>query len=81
VSDDPTAPVRPAPTIPSAIQRTDELIDYAEGRDLAKRLGCADFMEISAKHSTNVDEAFYSLVREIRKYDKVFPSRVDFEGG
>jgi len=40
-----------------------------EGRDLAKHLGCV-FMETSAKQSINVDEAFYSVVREIRKYNK-----------
>jgi len=40
-----------------------------EGRDLAKHLGCI-FMETSAKQPINVDEAFYSVVREIRKYNK-----------
>ena len=45
-----------------------------EGRDLAKHLGCI-FMETSAKQPINVDEAFYSVVREIRKYNKV---RVSF---
>ena len=39
----------------------------AEGRKLAKQLGCG-FIEASAKHRTNVDEAFSNLVREIRKY-------------
>lgn len=43
---------------------------HAEGRDLAKHLGCI-FMETSAKQPINVDEAFYSVVREIRKYNKV----------
>lgn len=47
-----------------------------EGRDLAKHLGCI-FMETSAKQPINVDEAFYSVVREIRKYNKV---RVSFGG-
>jgi len=28
-------------------------------------------METSAKQPINVDEAFYSVVREIRKYNKV----------
>jgi GTPase KRas protein len=40
-----------------------------EGRDFAKQLGCG-FMETSAKDRINVDEAFSSLVREIRKYNK-----------
>jgi hypothetical protein len=42
----------------------------AEGRDLAKFLGCR-FIETSAKQRINVDEAFSNLVREIRKYNKV----------
>ena len=65
----------------SAIRCMDGLIGYAEGRDLAKHLGCAGFMETSAKYSTNVDEAFHSLIREIRKHDKVCLSRVRFERG
>ena len=64
-------PARPTSTIPFV--GLDGLIDYAEGRDLAMRLGCAGSMETSAKHSTNVDEAFYSLVREIRKHVRVSP--------
>ena len=39
----------------------------AEGRELAKQLGCG-FIETSAKLGTNVDEPFSYLVREIRKY-------------
>lgn len=42
----------------------------AEGRDLAKHFGCK-FIETSAKQRINVDEAFCSLVREIRRYNKV----------
>jgi hypothetical protein len=49
----------------------DGLIDDAEGRDLAKHLGCTNFMETSAKQPINVDEVFYSLVREIKKSAKV----------
>lgn len=45
-------------------------ITIAEGRDLAKHLGCR-FIETSAKQRINVDEAFSNLVREIRKYNKV----------
>jgi GTPase KRas protein len=40
-----------------------------EGRDLAKHFGCR-YIETSAKQRTNVDEAFYGLVREIRRYNK-----------
>ena len=42
----------------------------SEGRDLAKHFGCK-FIETSAKQRINVDEAFSTLVREIRKYNKV----------
>lgn len=41
-----------------------------EGRDLAKHFNCK-FIETSAKHRLNVDEAFSNLVREIRKYNRV----------
>lgn len=47
-----------------------DVLCFIEGRDLAKHLGCI-FMETSAKQPINVDEAFYSVVREIRKYNKV----------
>ena len=40
-----------------------------EGRDLAKSFGCR-YIEASAKQRVNVDESFYSLVREIRRYNK-----------
>ncbi|GJJ08651.1 hypothetical protein Clacol_002870 [Clathrus columnatus] len=40
-----------------------------EGRDLAKFIN-SPFVETSAKQRINVDEAFYTLVREIRKYNK-----------
>lgn len=39
-----------------------------EGRDLAKGFHCP-FMETSAKKRTNVDETFFALVREIRKFN------------
>ncbi|CAG8774490.1 6507_t:CDS:2, partial [Cetraspora pellucida] len=40
-----------------------------EGRELAKNFNCR-FIETSAKQRINVDEAFYNLVREIRRYNK-----------
>jgi len=40
-----------------------------EGRELAKSFNCR-FIETSAKQRINVDEAFYNLVREIRRYNK-----------
>lgn len=46
------------------------LITLKEGRDLANRLGC-QFIESSAKERINVDEAFYGLVKVIRRHNKV----------
>ena len=43
---------------------------FTEGRDLAKHFNCK-FIETSAKQRINVDEAFSTLVREIRRYNKV----------
>lgn len=44
-------------------------VSTQEGRDLAKQFGCK-FIETSAKSKYNVDEAFFSLVREIRRFNK-----------
>eukprot|EP01132_Coremiostelium_polycephalum_P010389 gene10389-12760_t len=41
-------------------------VTISEGQDLAKSFNCP-FMETSAKSRINVEESFYSLVREIRK--------------
>ena len=43
-------------------------VPVAEGRELAKQLG-APFLETSAKARINVEEAFYEVVREIRKFN------------
>lgn len=40
-----------------------------EGRELSKHFGCR-FIETSAKQRINVDEAFYNLVREIRRFNR-----------
>ncbi|OMJ19944.1 Ras-like protein 1 [Smittium culicis] len=45
-------------------------VSTQEGKDMAKNFGCP-FLETSAKTRTNVDEAFFVLVREIRRYNKV----------
>ena len=42
---------------------------FTEGRDLAKSFGCT-FIETSAKQRINVDEAFYHVVRDIRRFNK-----------
>lgn len=44
-------------------------ITTAEGQDLAKSFGCP-FYETSAKARINVEDSFYQLVREIRKYNQ-----------
>jgi GTPase KRas protein len=44
-------------------------VSSQEGRDLAKAFGCT-FIETSAKQRINVDEAFYNVVREIRRFNK-----------
>ena len=43
-------------------------VTAVEGKDLAKSFGCP-FFETSAKARINVEESFYGLVREIRKYN------------
>ena len=44
-----------------------------EGENLARQFGCA-FIETSAKSRINVDNAFYNIVREIRRYNKEMSS-------
>jgi len=44
-------------------------VSQQEGRELAQHFNCK-FIETSAKSRINVDEAFYNLVREIRRYNK-----------
>lgn len=41
-------------------------VSIQEGQDLARELGCM-FVQASAKDSTNVEKAFYDLVRDIRE--------------
>ena len=45
----------------------------AEGEALARSMSCK-FIETSAKTRTNVDNAFYDIVREIRRYNKEMSS-------
>ncbi|KAI7105883.1 Ras-like [Hortaea werneckii] len=44
-------------------------VSTEEGKELARSFGCK-FIETSAKSRINVDNAFYDIVREIRKYNK-----------
>ncbi|KAI8062816.1 ras family-domain-containing protein [Gilbertella persicaria] len=44
-------------------------VSSQEGKDLALEYGC-QFVETSAKMRINVDEAFYEVVRDIRRYNK-----------
>jgi len=53
-------------------------VGMSEGRDLAKHF-CCKFIETSAKQRINVDEAFSTLVREIRQYNK--DQRTERPGG
>lgn len=42
---------------------------FPEGAALAQSMNCR-FIETSAKTRTNVETAFYDIVREIRRYNK-----------
>ena len=56
----------------SAFQHT-FLTPPSEGQNLARQFGCK-FIETSAKSRINVDNAFYDIVREIRRYNKEMSS-------
>ena len=45
------------------------MVSKEEGMALARSFGCK-FMETSAKQRINVEQSFYELVREIRKYNR-----------
>jgi GTPase KRas protein len=48
-------------------------VSRQEGESLARSFGCR-FIETSAKSRINVDNAFYDLVREIRRYNREMSS-------
>jgi GTPase KRas protein len=50
-----------------------------EGESLARSFGCK-FIETSAKSRINVDNAFYDIVREIRRYNKQMSGNFDGPG-
>jgi GTPase KRas len=45
------------------------MVMHTEGQNLARQFNCK-FIETSAKSRINVDNAFYDIVREIRRYNK-----------
>ncbi|ODM17880.1 Ras-like protein [Aspergillus cristatus] len=47
----------------------ERVVTVEEGEELARQFGCK-FIETSAKSRVNVENAFYDLVREIRRYNK-----------
>ncbi|RMZ77654.1 hypothetical protein DV738_g4220, partial [Chaetothyriales sp. CBS 135597] len=48
---------------------SDRVVSREEGQALAQQFHCK-FIETSAKNRINVDNAFYDLVREIRRYNR-----------
>jgi len=44
-------------------------VSTEEGQALARQFGCK-FIETSAKSRKNVEQAFYDIVREIRRYNR-----------
>ncbi|MCJ1264428.1 Ras GTPase [Lobaria immixta] len=51
----------------------ERVVSRQEGEELARQFGCA-FIETSAKSRINVDNAFFNIVREIRRYNKEMSS-------
>ncbi|EIE79843.1 hypothetical protein G6F46_006460 [Rhizopus delemar] len=48
---------------------SDRQVSSQEGKDLAKQFGC-QFIETSAKQKIHVEEAFFEVVKDIRRYNK-----------
>ena len=44
-------------------------ISYEEGRNLADKMNCCQFIECSAKANLNINKVFYSLLIEIDKFE------------
>ncbi|KAF3384724.1 Ras-like protein [Penicillium rolfsii] len=51
----------------------ERVVSQQEGEALARQFGCK-FIETSAKSRMHVEDAFYDLVREIRRYNKEMSS-------
>lgn len=58
---------------------TEREVSTQEGMALARELGC-DFVEASAKNCTNVERAFYDVVRHLRRQKQSFSGRSDRAG-
>ena len=56
------------------------LLSLIEGESLSRTFGCS-FIETSAKSRTKVDDAFYDLVREIRRYNREMSSNSTSNAG
>lgn len=67
------APSAPSPLVLAPIQNCANYVGPVEGEDLARSFDCA-FIETSAKSRINVENAFYNIVREIRRYNKEMSS-------
>lgn len=60
--------------MPAALIKADSRpFVIAEGENMARSFNCK-FIETSAKSRINVDNAFYDIVREIRRYNKEMSS-------
>ena len=57
------------PVIIVGLKESDCLVTPQQGADLARELGC-NFFEVSPETRINIDEAFYELVREIRRFEQ-----------
>lgn len=55
-------------------------VSTQEGQNLARQFDCK-FIETSAKSRINVDNAFYDIVREIRRYNKEMSSYTGASSG
>lgn len=55
-------------------------METAEGAELARKFKCK-FIETSAKSRINVDNAFYDIVREIRRFNKDMATGYSGGGG
>ncbi|KAL9096953.1 MAG: hypothetical protein Q9165_000917 [Trypethelium subeluteriae] len=58
-------------------------VSTQEGQQLARNFGCK-FIETSAKSRINVDNAFYDIVREIRRYNREMANpggQVNYQNG